>query len=365
MSEQAVARPRLFGLSFRAKVTALALVSTMASVGIALTAFVFQAWMADRAAFASARIDLARTAALHAQMALRTQRPELANEAVEDFRRTRDLKSATFFTADGRSFLHWGGGRANAGSLDFVSLTRATAAYHGGRLEVHAPIVDGDAHLGEVVLISGEAPVTRRLARNAAIGAGLFALATMVAGLLAYWLSGRAIQPLRRLAAGMEQVRRTKDFTRLVEPGTTDEFGWLTARFNALLSELDTNDSALRLALEELTVARDAADAANVMKSQFLANMSHEIRTPLNGVLGMAQVMALNPLDAGQKERLDTIRRSGEALLAILNDLLDLSKVEAGKMEIEEAPFDVAGSRRAPTPPSARSPPTRACPSIS
>lgn len=91
-----------------------------------------------------------------------------------------------------------------------------------------------------------------------------------------------------------------------------------------------------------LAAAARAAEAASTAKSVFLATMSHEIRTPLNGVLGMVQVMAAADLPAMQRERLDVIRQSGEALLAILNDILDLSKIEAGKLELEMAPFDLA-----------------------
>jgi signal transduction histidine kinase/ActR/RegA family two-component response regulator len=87
--------------------------------------------------------------------------------------------------------------------------------------------------------------------------------------------------------------------------------------------------------------ARDAAEAANHAKSAFLATMSHEIRTPLNGVLGMTQAMAADELSPKQRERLEIVRQSGEGLLAILNDVLDLSKIEAGKLELEEAPFSV------------------------
>ena len=77
-----------------------------------------------------------------------------------------------------------------------------------------------------------------------------------------------------------------------------------------------------------------------MLKSQFLANMSHEIRTPLNGVLAMAQIIALGDLTQVQRERVEVIRRSGEDLLAVLNDVLDLSKIEAGKMEIDAGHVD-------------------------
>jgi PAS domain S-box-containing protein len=92
---------------------------------------------------------------------------------------------------------------------------------------------------------------------------------------------------------------------------------------------------------QALRLARDEAEAANKAKSAFLATMSHEIRTPLNGVLGMAQAMAAGELSPTQRERLDVVRQSGESLLAILNDVLDLSKIEAGKLELEETEFDI------------------------
>jgi signal transduction histidine kinase/glucokinase/ActR/RegA family two-component response regulator len=91
----------------------------------------------------------------------------------------------------------------------------------------------------------------------------------------------------------------------------------------------------------ELREARNAAEAANHSKSAFLATMSHEIRTPLNGVLGMVQAIAFDELAPVQRERLDIIRESGESLLAILNDILDLSKIEAGQLELEEVDFDL------------------------
>jgi PAS domain S-box-containing protein len=95
-------------------------------------------------------------------------------------------------------------------------------------------------------------------------------------------------------------------------------------------------------AAEALTQALARAEAANDAKSVFLATMSHEIRTPLNGVLGMVQAMAVDELTSVQRERLDVVRQSGEALLAILNDVLDLSKIEAGRLELESIEFSLS-----------------------
>ncbi len=101
------------------------------------------------------------------------------------------------------------------------------------------------------------------------------------------------------------------------------------------------NITARKAQERALIQAKEEAESATRAKSAFLATMSHEIRTPLNGVLGMAQAMAMGEVTDQQRERLDVIRQSGESLLAILNDVLDLSKIEAGKLELEQAEFDI------------------------
>jgi signal transduction histidine kinase/CheY-like chemotaxis protein len=113
---------------------------------------------------------------------------------------------------------------------------------------------------------------------------------------------------------------------------------WHIAR---VARRLEMHEQAHDQALADLKEARDRAESANVAKSLFLANMSHEIRTPLNGVLGMAQVLARSDLASADQEKLKVIRASGEALLGLLNDLLDLSKIEAGRMEIDVHDFDL------------------------
>src|SRR4029077_16220931 len=92
----------------------------------------------------------------------------------------------------------------------------------------------------------------------------------------------------------------------------------------------------------ELVVGKGAGLAASHAKSEFLANMSHELRTPMNGLLGMMDLVLDSGLNHDQREQLETAQRCAYSLLALLNDILDLSKIEAGKMLLERIPFNVS-----------------------
>ena len=110
------------------------------------------------------------------------------------------------------------------------------------------------------------------------------------------------------------------------------------------LDRLTQTKTAAELAVvnKGLESAKRAAESANIAKSDFLANMSHEIRTPMNGILGMANILRREGVTSKQEKRLDTIDASAQHLLSVINDVLDISKIEAGKFELEEVPVVVS-----------------------
>jgi signal transduction histidine kinase len=157
---------------------------------------------------------------------------------------------------------------------------------------------------------------------------------------LGVYIVRRLLVPVRAAAAAAERVSGGQLAARVPEIGI-GEVALLGRSFNEMAETLQARDWELSLTHDRLQGALREAREVSTMKSNFVANMSHEIRTPLNGVVGMMELLSETPLTSEQREYLSVARASGDALMSVVNDVLDVAKIEAGRLDLEQRDFDL------------------------
>jgi len=195
---------------------------------------------------------------------------------------------------------------------------------------------DGQSSLeviGTLELCTSKAALDKRLAVAISQQLGFFAIIT-IAVLTAYYIGiFIIIRPLLNIRAALERVATT--MAPISDPSLLrhNEIGAVTHSFNQMVDDLSKS-------YNELDAAREAAVKADKAKSEFLANMSHELRTPLNSIIGLVQILSANTMEEENHEMIALIKKSSETLLNTVSDILDVSKIEAGEVVLENTIFD-------------------------
>ncbi|MGA1844317.1 MAG: ATP-binding protein [bacterium] len=351
-------------ISIKRKLILIILLTSWITLLVASIAFIAKDIVTFRQAMVKDVTSIAQVVGMNSSGALVFNDPRTAENNLSALRSKPNVTFACIYDRDGTVFATFFG--KDTGDAFTPPPPQKTGHYfQKGHLCLFQQILLEQEMIGTIFIQTDLSEIHSRIKQSGAIVGIIISVAFLLAMMLSFLLHRVVSEPVLNLAMIAKTISKERDYSIRAHKRGQDEIGTLIDGFNEMLDEIQKRDNELeshREHLEEMVADRTAklkrqqkdlkealnraeqltieAQSANRAKSEFLANMSHEIRTPMNAILGFTDLLDSRINDREQKAYLKSIKSSGKSLLTLINDILDLSKIESGKMELQLEPVN-------------------------
>lgn len=333
------------GLNIRNRMILFGVLVTALALCLSLAFGYARSYYSERENHLQRSETLAKLVAYNSQAAIAFKDEETATIVLESLKLEPGVVEAQLLTSDGNTLADYSSAEAKNYPLFDLKSSEELISTNRAYIDIVKEIrMDGE-YLGKLFLRTSLQDLRERLTEQLLFSLILFAIGVLVAVFTAYLFQGTITRPLFDLLKLSEQVAKEQNYSLRLKEERSDELGLLIHKFNDMLGEIEARDAALerkvRARTHDLQKALEQAKEASRIKSEFLANTSHEMRTPLTGIIGMTNLLKDTELKSEQADYVDTLGTSADILLSVINDVLDFSKIEEGKLEIEKREFSL------------------------